>query len=161
MEEVLMRAGIGRIALCDGAMPYIVPVNFVYHEGKIAFHCAWEGTKLDLIAKNPHCCFEVDLFRGDVRDHYEARCHLDYDSVLTFGKARIGKDDDEKVRLLQLFAEKYDERYRSPVSEGGKKFGKERASECCCVIIDIENLTGRRERTVEGKRKKALWRHRL
>ena len=68
-------------------------------------------------------------------------------------------DEDEKVRLLQLFAEKYDEMYRKSLSEGGKRFEKSRVSECCCVIIDIEVLTGRREVTIKGKRKKTMWHH--
>lgn len=160
MEEILRRADVGRVALYDGSSPYIVPVNFLYHEGKIAFHCAWEGKKLDLIRRNSDCCFEVDEFMGEISDHYASRCHLDYDSVLAFGKARIENDEDEKVRLLQLFAEKYSEDYRKPLSEGGKRFGKDRVQECSCVVIDIEELTGRRERTVEGKHAKLMWRHR-
>ena len=161
MEEILNRAEVGRVALCNGSIPYIVPLNFLYHQRKLVFHCAWEGRKLDLIAKNPNCCFEVDEFTGEVTYHYESRCHLDYDSVLAFGKARIENDEEEKTRLLQLFAEKYDERYRKSISEGGRRLGKARVGECCCVIIDIEELTGRRERTVEGKRQKTMWHHRF
>jgi len=103
MEKILQRAGVGRIALCDGSMPYLVPVNFLYHEKKIAFHCAWEGKKLDLIGKNPNCCFEIDEFMGEVSYHYEDRCHLDYDSVLAFGKARVENDEEKEIRFLQLF----------------------------------------------------------
>jgi hypothetical protein len=62
---------------------------------------------------------------------------------------------------LQLFAEKYNRLYQKPMSEGGKRFDKTRVSECCCVIIDVEELTGRRERTVKGKREKAMWCHRF
>lgn len=159
MEEILRKAEVGRIALCDSLMPYVIPVNFLYHEGKIVFHCAWKGKKLDLIKENPNCCFEVDEFMGKTRDHYATRCNLDYDSVLAFGKARVENCEEKKMRLLQLFAEKYSEDYRRPLSEGGKRFGKDRLSECCCVVIDIEELTGRRERTVKGKHTKTMWRH--
>jgi nitroimidazol reductase NimA-like FMN-containing flavoprotein (pyridoxamine 5'-phosphate oxidase superfamily) len=159
MEKILQRAEVGRLALCDGRVPYIVPLNFSYQQGKIAFHCAWEGRKLDLLKTNPHCCIEVDEFRGEVSDHNEARCHLDYDSVLAFGKGRIEHDEGEKVRLLQLFAEKYSELYRKPLSDGGKRFGSDRVAECCLVVIELDELTGRRERTVEGKRKKTMWHH--
>ena len=159
MEETLRQAKVGRLALSDGNMPYIVPLNFLYHERKIAFHCALEGKKLNLISKNPNCCFEVDEFMGDVSYHYGSLCHLDYDSVLAFGKARIENNQMEKVRLLQLFGEKYDERYRKPTSEGGIRLGMNREAQCCCVVIDVEELTGRRERTVEGKRQKTMWQH--
>ena len=62
---------------------------------------------------------------------------------------------------MRARAEKYDELYRNPLSEGGKRFEKTRLSECCCVIIDVEELTGRRERTVGGDRQKTWWRHRF
>lgn len=111
MEEILKRAEVGRIALYDGSMPYIVPLNFLYKEGKIVFHCAWEGKKLDIIAKNPHCCFEIDEFMGEVSNHHDTLCHLDYDSVLAFGKAHIENGEEEKLRFFQLLHAKYKELY--------------------------------------------------
>jgi hypothetical protein len=159
MVEILRKADVGRIALCCDTTPYIVPLNFVYHEKKIAFHCAWKGKKIDMITQNPNCCFEIDDFKGEAMYHYGSKCHLDYDSVIVFGKAHIENNENEKVGLLQLFAEKYDELYRKPLSEGGKIFGKTNVSECCCVVIDITELTGRRERTMDGKRRKIMWRH--
>jgi len=161
MEGILGRAEVGRLALCDGEIPYIIPLNFLYIEGKIVFHCAWDGKKLDLIARNPNCCFEVDEFMGEVSYHYESKCHLDYDSVLAFGEARVENDSEEKVRLLQLFSEKYNELYESPVSEGGRRFTVERVGECCCVVIDVKELTGRRERTEKGERDLKNWRYSL
>ena len=161
MEKILKKAEVGRLALSEDLMPYIVPVNFFYQYGKIAFHCAWEGKKLDLLKKNPNCCFEVDEFMGEVGYHYEERCHLDYDSVLAFGRGRIENAEGEKVRLLQVFAEKYIELYRKPLSDGGKKFGRDRVSECCLVVIELDELTGRRERTVEGQPKKTVWHHKF
>jgi nitroimidazol reductase NimA-like FMN-containing flavoprotein (pyridoxamine 5'-phosphate oxidase superfamily) len=62
MTAVLKSAEVGRIALSDSSKPYIVPLNFLYQNGKIAFHCAFDGKKLDIISKNPNCCFEVDEF---------------------------------------------------------------------------------------------------
>jgi nitroimidazol reductase NimA-like FMN-containing flavoprotein (pyridoxamine 5'-phosphate oxidase superfamily) len=159
MEDILKRAEVGRLAFCDGSKPYVIPLNFLYKEGKIVFHCAWEGKKLDLIAKNPDCCFEVDEFMGEVSYHYDSRCHLDYDSVLLFGKAHFENEAEEKIRLLQFFAEKYNELYKKPISEGGRRYTADRVSECCCIVIDIEELTGRRERTVNGKRQLTKWRH--
>ena len=114
-----------------------------------------------MIRENPNCCFEVDKFMGKAADHYRAKCHLDYDSVLAFGKVQIENDRNKKTRLLQLFAEKYDEAYRKPVSKGGKRFRKEHLPECCCVVIDVKELTGRRERTIGTQHKKTMWSHRF
>ncbi|MFC1802928.1 pyridoxamine 5'-phosphate oxidase family protein [Thermoproteota archaeon] len=156
MENILKRAEVGRLALVEDMMPYIIPLNFLYKDGKIVFHCDWEGRKLDIISTNPNCCFEVDEYMGEVSYHYESRCHLDYNSVLAFGLARIEDDNDIKVQLLQLLSEKYNELYKKPISDGGKRFTLERVAECCCIIIDVFELTGRKERTVNGKRKKTM-----
>jgi nitroimidazol reductase NimA-like FMN-containing flavoprotein (pyridoxamine 5'-phosphate oxidase superfamily) len=66
IEAILKRTEVGRLALCDGSAPYIIPLNFAYLNGKIGFHCDWKGKKLDIIAKNPRCCFEVDEFMSEV-----------------------------------------------------------------------------------------------
>ena len=161
MEDILNQAEVGRMALFDGTMPYIIPLNFLYKDGKIVFHCAWEGRKLDIISMNPNCCFEVDKYMGEVSYHYESRCHLDYDSVLAFSRARIEDNDETKVQFLQLLSEKYNELYKKPLSEGGKRFTLEQITECCCIIIDVFELTGRREVTVDGTRKKIKWHKKL
>jgi hypothetical protein len=41
MEEILIRADVGRIALSDCSMPYIVPVNFVYDKGALTLQVQW------------------------------------------------------------------------------------------------------------------------
>ena len=161
MEEALNRAEVGRLGLCDGATPYVIPVNFAYLAGKIGFHCDWKGKKLDLIAKNPSCCFEVDEFRGEVSYHYDALCHLDYDSVIAVGAARIEKNEDAIWQFFQALHAKYKAIYRKPVSEGGKVFDQKRVGEACCIVIDVAELTGRRERTVDGKRSKVMWQHKF
>jgi uncharacterized protein len=159
MEQILKRAEVGRLALYDGSTPYIIPLNFGYAGGQIGFHCDWAGKKLDLIAKNPRCCFEVDEFRGEVSYHYDALCHLDYDSVLAAGTAHVEKNEEAVWQFFQLLHAKYKEIYRKPISEGGKMFDRKRIGEACCVVIDVEELTGRRERTVDMKRTKVMWRH--
>ena len=163
MTEVLKSAEVGRIALSDSSKPYIVPLNFLYQTGKIAFHCALDGKKLDIISKNPNYCFEVDKFMGEVSYHYDSLCHLDFDSVLVFGKARIENDEDLKLHFFEKLHSKYKELYRKPISEGGSeggvRFDKTRLHEACCVVIDVEELTGRRERTVEGTRRTVMWQH--
>ena len=165
MEDLLRHAEVGRLALSDENKPYVIPVNFAYEDKKIIFHCALRGKKLDILRKNPDCCFEVDQFMGEVSYHYDALCHLDYDSVLAYGKARIETDEDCKLRFFSLLHSKYKEFYRKPQSEGGLQFTKsyKTFSVAHCVVIDVEELTGRRERTLEypdyehARRSKKTW----
>ncbi len=41
--------------------PMVKPLNFAYREGRIYFHCARDGEKLDDIKRDNRVCFEVDL----------------------------------------------------------------------------------------------------
>ena len=60
MEDLLIDAQTGSLATTsyDGS-PYITPLNFLYRDGCIYFHCALSGRKLDNIAANPRVCFCV------------------------------------------------------------------------------------------------------
>ncbi|MBQ9616719.1 MAG: pyridoxamine 5'-phosphate oxidase family protein, partial [Oscillibacter sp.] len=50
--EILRREPRGVLAvLGDDGYPYTVPLDFVYEGGKLYFHCAGEGHKLDAIKR--------------------------------------------------------------------------------------------------------------
>ena len=46
MEEILREQDVGRLATAVDGVPYIVPINYVYKEGKIIFHSHKEGKKM-------------------------------------------------------------------------------------------------------------------
>ena len=58
--NILSSQAVGRIALTDGKFPYIVPVTFVY-DGHYIYGQTREGMKLDIVRKNPHVCFQVEV----------------------------------------------------------------------------------------------------
>ena len=78
-----------RLALHDSPYPYIVPLSFGWEvkDGRllIYFHCAKEGKKLDLIARDGRVCVEADSLAGYV----QTGCSItaDYSSVIAFGVA--------------------------------------------------------------------------
>ena len=60
MEEVLARAEWGTLGLVSPAgTPVLVPLNFVYHQGRLFFHGAQEGEKAGLIRAAPEASFLV------------------------------------------------------------------------------------------------------
>jgi uncharacterized protein len=63
IEQVLTDNVIGRIGCTDGVKTYVVPVTYVYLEGSIIGHTT-EGLKIELLRKNPECCFEVDQMKS-------------------------------------------------------------------------------------------------
>ena len=59
MEEILQDEVLGYLGVSDRGKPYVIPLNYSYVNGRIIFHCALEGKKLDCIWANPNVCFTV------------------------------------------------------------------------------------------------------
>ena len=58
--DILQRQKVGTLALAEnGDYPYAVPLNYVYYNGKIYFHCAITGHKIDIIKKQNTASFCV------------------------------------------------------------------------------------------------------
>ena len=87
----------------ENGYPYGLPVNFIYHDGKIYFHCAREGHKLDAIRANEKVCFTV--LSEPVRNEGEWWYCLT--SVIVFGRAREVADPSEAEPLLRALGAKY------------------------------------------------------
>jgi uncharacterized protein len=104
--EILARCRVGRLATCgrDG-YPYITPVNYVFHNNTIYFHCAHKGEKIDNIAACNRVCFEVDIplsYLDLAFDPSRPSCqvHQLYHCVIIRGKAEIVVEMTEKVAAL-------------------------------------------------------------
>ncbi len=148
MEELLQEETIGYLGLCTDGEPYVVPLNHAYVDGRILFHCAMTGKKLDIIRANPQVCYTVGRQSGVVRRHAEGDpCHVDSDSVICYGTARIVEDIQERKELLNDFNRTY--------RPDAKDISMDAASKCCAIEIEISEMTGRRER----ERKRTYWRY--
>lgn len=108
IEGILDDALVGRLGLSDDGEPYVVPLNFVYSDGRIIFHTGIEGRKLEVLQKNPKVCFEVDELT-EVVVNEEAACFSTayYRSVIAFGTARALESNDEKLEALDGLMKKY------------------------------------------------------
>ena len=101
MEKILERALVGRLWLADDGEPYVVPLNFVYADGRIFFHTGLEGRKLEIIKKNPRVCFEVDEQLEVVINEQACLSTAYYRSVIAWGAARLLEETDEKMKALE------------------------------------------------------------
>ena len=102
--EILSTAKRGILAVNgDGGYPYAVPLNFVMEDGKIYFHCAQQGHKLDAIRADDKVSFCV-LNEG-TREPDSWWYH--FTSVICFGRIRIVEDTELRDRLLRLLGGKY------------------------------------------------------
>jgi len=88
INNILSSQVVGRVACTDGKQPYIVPVTFCY-DGKHIYGQTNEGTKLEILRKNPSVCFETDIII-DMRN---------WQSVIVYGEfEELTNKEAEKAR---------------------------------------------------------------
>jgi len=134
--DILQRATSGVLAVSgDAGYPYAVPLSFAYDDGKIFFHCALTGHKLDAIARNDKVSFCVI----DTDQVVPAEFNTLFRSVIVFGRARVIDHPSEKRTVLELLAE----RYESPLDERLQQEIDSQIERVCLVEVIIEHLTGK------------------
>lgn len=136
--EILQKGTSGVLALAgEDGDPYAVPLSYVYQAGKIFFHCAPEGHKLELIAQNDKgsfCVIGQDIVVPE-------RFTTHYKSVIVFGRLRQ-LTGAEKRAAIGLLAEKY-----TPGDAAGRKREIEKTfARLCMLELCIERMTGKQAR---------------
>ncbi|MGB9597775.1 MAG: pyridoxamine 5'-phosphate oxidase family protein [Candidatus Poribacteria bacterium] len=116
--------------------PYVVPINYVYHNGKIYFHCALKGKKLDNIKHNPKACFSAYIVDRIVLTKKSDDTSVHYRSVIVNGKARLIDDLTTKMEVLKALTNKYNKNSEPPSFECASRVG--------IVEIEIEEITGKK-----------------
>ena len=139
LAAILERAPIGHLGLSQDGHPYVVPLNFVYHDGTILFHSAPEGKKIAYLQANPAVCFVVEEHYGTIHSN-RARPHSShYASVMAFGRARLAGEHEIDLRMatMQALLDKYAPgRYYHPLQP------RELAG-TTVVQITVDALTGK------------------
>lgn len=119
----------------DDGYPYSVPLSYVYQEGKVFFHCAKIGHKVDAITSNEKVSFCVIDKDQIVPEEYTTY----FRSVIVFGKAHIISDPVEKRHAIEKIAERY-----SPMQEEGRlKVIDNQFDQVCLIELDIEHMSGK------------------
>ena len=103
----------------DDGYPYTVPINYVWHEGKIYLHCAKSGYKLDALRRSNKVSMTVI-----------AQEQLSLIHILT--------DAQEIIEAAQLLGRKYSTDAPAVDQEIRKDIDR-----LCCIEITIEHLSGK------------------
>ena len=134
--SILEQSTSGTLALLgDGDYPYAVPISYVYNDGKLYFHSALAGHKVDAIRRCDKASFCV-IAKDDVQPE---RYTTFFRSVIAFGKIHIIDDEAEKMETARMFGNRYnpnnDESLRQELEKG--------LSHMLMIRFDIEHLTGK------------------
>ncbi len=104
IADILHKRTSGVLALLgDNDYPYAVPISYVYDDGKIYFHSAKRGHKIDAVqktAKASFCVVDKDFFVPEEYTTY-------FRSVIAFGQIKVIEDESEKRAAIEKLAIKY------------------------------------------------------
>ena len=143
--QIIERATSGVLAvLGDDGYPYSVPLSHFYRDGKLYFHCATEGHKLDAIKrceKVSFCVIEKDEVVPEKYTTY-------FRSVIAFGKIRILTDEQEKYNAIDALAQ----RFNPGDAEGRAKEIADSMGRMCVLEMTIEHMTGKEARELMERR---------
>ena len=123
----------------DDGYPYAIPVNYYYDEpaGKIFFHGARAGHKVDSLKKNDKVCFTVYGQETFTEDDWAPLMR----STVVFGRCRLVEDMDTTVREVRRLALKY-----YPTAEEVEEEIKKDIRGVQLYEITIEHLSGKQIR---------------
>jgi len=135
-EAILQSEKRGVLAvLGDDGYPYTVPLDFLYADGKIYFHGAHEGHKIDALAR----CDKASFCVTDGGEAREGDWALWFRSVVAFGRVRMLTDREETIALARALALKY-----YPTPDGVEEEIEKAGSRVRVLEMTVEHLTGKR-----------------
>ena len=142
---ILQKATSGTLALLgDGGYPYAVPISYVFSEGKLYFHSALSGHKVDAIRGCDRASFCV-VAQDDVKP---ALYTTFFRSVIAFGRIHIVDDEAEKLAAARLLGN----RYNPHQDEALQKELENGLARMLVIRLDIEHLTGKESIELVGQR---------
>lgn len=117
--------------ISDNGYPYAIPVNYIFHNEKVYFHCATKGHKLDNIIRSNKVSFTV-ITKNDID---EKEFSTNYQSVVIFGKAKLIKPNKE---ILMEIIKKYSRFITEGIDYVDKSYMGTQL-----VEIEIDHMTGK------------------
>ncbi|MDH3453812.1 MAG: pyridoxamine 5'-phosphate oxidase family protein [Desulfuromonadales bacterium] len=113
---------------------YGVPLNYVFINDHLYFHCALEGHKIANILANSKVSFCV-VGRTRV---LPAEFSTEFESVIVFGEASVVQGDERYLALTSLV-----EKYSPAFVEQGQQYIKQFDSRTKVVKIKVDSMTGK------------------
>ena len=134
---VLDRGTSGVLALSgDDGYPYAVPISYVYDGGKLYFHCARSGHKLDAIRRSEKASFCVIDQDQIVPEEYTTY----FRSVIVFGRIRILEDPGKKWAAVEKLAVKY---APDSTADDREEAIRREWAPLCVLEMTVEHMTGK------------------
>ena len=144
---ILNQVTNGVLALSgDHGYPYAVPLSYVYANGKLYFHGAKQGHKLDAVrreSKASFCVVDQDIVQPE-------KYATLYRSVIVFGKIRVLEDPAEIRAAIEMLGLRYAP--DNPREMLDKEIDTEWPA-LCMFEMTVEHMTGKEAKALTAKRR--------
>lgn len=146
--NIINKCDTCRVALFDEEYPYIVPLNFGVdvqdEQVYFYFHCANQGTKLDLIKRNNKVTFEMDCEHNILLYQERMSCTMGYASVIGHGEMEF-VDEDDKFNALKIIMRHY--------HSEDFKFNTDMIKATTVLRLKVKDMTGKRRNNLHPEEK--------
>lgn len=119
----------------DDGYPYAVPISYVFDDGKLYFHGAKSGHKLDAVKRCPKASFCVIGQDKVVPEEYTSY----FRSVIVFGQMRI-LEEGEMQEAVEKLSVKY---HPHDTEENRMHMIKAEWGRLCMMELSIEHISGK------------------
>ena len=134
--EMLQRNTSGTLALLgDDDYPYAVPLSFIYLNGKLYFHSAKNGHKIDAVRNYEKASFCVIDRDQIVPEKFTTH----YRSVIAFGKVRLIEEVEEMRSIATALAMKYSGDFAEQIPDEFKAY----VNNLIIIEMTIEHMTAK------------------
>jgi nitroimidazol reductase NimA-like FMN-containing flavoprotein (pyridoxamine 5'-phosphate oxidase superfamily) len=136
--ELLERGEYGVLSsVGPDAQPYGVPLSYAYRDGRIYFHCALSGHKLDNLQDNPKVSFCVVGATQVLPEKFSTN----YESAIAFGTAaEVRGIEREQAYLLLL------QKYCPELLTEGRRYLEQKGDLTRVYRIDVSQVSGKARR---------------
>ncbi|SDB56256.1 hypothetical protein SAMN02910298_02907 [Pseudobutyrivibrio sp. YE44] len=141
IDEIINSCSYLHLGLVDDGMPYVVPLNYGVTKAEdghyiLYLHGANKGRKLDVIRKNPNCCFTMERNVAPFEGRMACMYGMTYECIMGTGKITLVEDVAEKIESLHLLMQ-------TQTGHGGFEFDERMVSIVSIMRIDVQELTAK------------------
>lgn len=134
---ILTRGSWGVLSLIgDDGYPYGVPLNYVYRDGRLYFHGAKEGHKLDAMRREPKASFCVVDSDELIPEEYTTY----FRSVILFGRMNVVTDRERMRDIITVMAERFNP---DDTAQHRNEAIEREFPPLCIMELEIEHMSGK------------------
>jgi hypothetical protein len=136
IDAILYEGKVMHLAMSLDDRPFLVPLFYAYDGHALYFHSARQGTKIEILKKNPHVCFEVSLGHGVIPSDKACDFEARHRTVIGMGAAVFVEDEQQKRHALDAIVGCFTQKkftYPAPM-----------LAQTAIVRIEIESLKGKK-----------------